>query len=1161
MADLSNFETPIGKDYSAISRLADAAATEQFLRAVPTNIARGDVYDLFVNDYDDPEDGGFMDAESGGGGARRVADFRAEAEEIFSRKQNNPNKNEAEVISNALENNMTAEEVLCKTSVIWEQRFKSAQEYERKVSNIPYGSADYEERYIRFRTARLTECWAAINDPKNDPRLPNAVRHSRKWFNELKRQFMLMPTRYENLTYFGNVMVQMATDMDAIANPGQNSEIMLLIRIACLAAPRFNTKQSLMVLLAGDASVGKSYLMHKNMEMLPPGWAILMSHMSALALSDDQNDDFVVLMVEETPMTMTQETSEKTGQDGGASFIKSLFTNKICITRTVAYDKGMRKRQVHVTSKMMTGVFATNGALVSSSPLLKRYLVLKPNFDPNIASKINTVESTGLGEEKKNAATREKIISHLVQLTELMIGMGAIKQVNMDSFALIWNNVVKEMALAGHRMTDAKAVTQVREVVHTLVVVKAVCEAVLSEVNVGLRVNAETGEFKRFEDHFVEHFANIEARLVAQEPEIYFGISLCASIFGDELEGRIVEAARRVVGLERKNGEWFLTKTPHLLPHGVDLVDMSRSILYKSHYVELMPAEGRGEENVVSALISKLSEKPSRTNTLAAFKELSKKTLLHEEVVLSKEDNGKYKVVLRATTTKQTKSPVVYKVTLDENHEQQLLDPFNERGSTSRCTNAKQPRYYFLLPALVKFRSQNEAMKMAISKMQHQGSTRQRHLIASPFSGPRSRILPVERLFYGIFDYIDFAPKPDVLLFFNSFHTLLGEQMESLNPANMFDGGDPGTRDLSKEEFDRRQVEKFNRSIAVQTPVAVVQGMLDYYTYINRQQECAAHLEGADMLHWSNFTKVCIAMRRDMSKNFGTMTLENYPEKIVAAAMHRNTLVDIEANDKLTTAEKKEIYPSFDSISTSRATTIASPSKYLMIEAFRERGIDGLRNLFVTNRSSLIKPPQLDDASSALIANDVEARKSWKTAQSIFTSYTDAEKTMQFFLTLAGFRAVLLPTTSRALQSRIVSLERRAAPESSALPRPSVSERMKTKRVDDEFEPSKRPRSALALFDEASAPPPASSGEASTVDQYNRTVALMGNQPEHFAMKTALFFTPESAATLDEILSKSFESDAAQVAEDQFDEDRNVRDHYEDAPNPLSEPISLRVGR
>lgn len=51
----------------------------------------------------------------------------------------------------------------------------------------------------------------------------------------------------------------MATDINAVAKPGGNFGIVSLIHIACLAAVRFSTEKSLMILLQGDSSGGMSH--------------------------------------------------------------------------------------------------------------------------------------------------------------------------------------------------------------------------------------------------------------------------------------------------------------------------------------------------------------------------------------------------------------------------------------------------------------------------------------------------------------------------------------------------------------------------------------------------------------------------------------------------------------------------------------------------------------------------------------------------------------------------------------------------------------------------------------------------------------------------------------------------------------------------------------
>lgn len=186
---------------------------------------------------------------------------------------------------------------------------------------------------------------------------------------------------------------------------------------------------------------------------------------------------------------------------------------------------------MHVTSKMMTGHFSANFEQ-DPSALFKRYLLTKPALDMDVEAKIVARATTPQKDEQKFAILRQQLIAHHVQTTELIIGMGAIKEPDMSAFSVIWRAVSEEMAQRGYSVAEPMQIVMVEQVVRTLVVLKAVCAAVLSETNHELRVDVQTGEPKRFEDHYQEHLKNIERLLVAELPEILFGISLCADVFG-----------------------------------------------------------------------------------------------------------------------------------------------------------------------------------------------------------------------------------------------------------------------------------------------------------------------------------------------------------------------------------------------------------------------------------------------------------------------------------------------------------------------------------------------------------------------------------------------------------------------------------------------------
>lgn len=1176
---------------------ATVAATGRPFSAVGLSatslLAGDDLSNASADQYDDPAEGGFNDSFSANPSS--AAAVRAEARDVAQRRAGLSDDGDGgggaeEAPSNILDGNKTVEDVLFATSKIWEERMNSAKLFEQQLGGLTCGdNSDYDDAQRNYRTSRVRTCYGAIAGKEFDVRLPNAVRASRDWFAKLPRQFVLVPTLYSNLTYFGNLMVQVANDMEAIANPGQSFETMLLTRVTCLAAPQFNTKQTLMLLMAGDASVGKSYLMHCNKDMLPPGRAVMMAHMSTLALSDDQNDDFVVLMVEETPQTMTQETVERTGNDGGASFIKTLFTNKIVITRTVAYDKGKRTRQVHVTSKMMTGVFATNGSLVASSPLLKRYLVVKPSFDPEIALKINRVSATSLSEEQAGALLRQQIIAHLVMLAELMIGMGALRQVDMDVFAVVWNRVVKEMALAGHAMIDAKAVIMVQQVVRTLVVMRAVCEACLSEYNIELRVDTNTGEPKRFDDHYQEHFANIESLLVAQEPEIYFGISLCASIFGDETEGKIIEAARRLTGINIRDDVAVLTRKPHLMPNNIATAsDGRRSINYFTHYVEMIPPEGRGLDGLNSALISKCLERPSRNNVASAIERMMTKTIEQPRVHLCPPsgdgDYGRIEPKPGSSNgsngnDKPIKVAMIRKVQLPDDHEARMMDECIGSVGSKMAPSRGNWRYYVAVQALIKYTSQAEAMRKALLRLQHVGTIRKRHIISMPLTADRSAFCKREQHFYGILGYLDFERDPNNVLFFHSHHTLLGSQISALNPANLYDGGDPRLRNLSKEEIARRQVAKTNHSLAAQTPITVVKSLLDFAVFMKRQQLCAMPLASADLKHWTTFTDVCIAMRRDFRQNFGAVVIEDYPNRLLAEAQARNASIDAESHASIPLAKKLEHYTGFDSLATSQIGSVAPPASIFMHNVFCQSGMDTLRSLFVTHSGSLATPPLLDAESAALVERDPEARLNWETARNIYRSYKDADRVATAFLNYAGFSVKMLPPLpgGGGSSQRCVSLTPLDIdPAAVALLRPvSADDRLKNKRTHESIDESLRSRVRQKVGDKP--PPPASlaspavGAPESTVDRYVKNAMLLQTTTRHLALDTESVNSADALSSMYEGVlfdgaagaagERGRDGGAAAGGGGGDDDDAAPNQYDDDAPDLFSIPLDSLYGR
>lgn len=952
-----------------------------------------------------------------------------EAAEMLARQLGIDSAATDDALSNLLGPDETPEQVLARTSVYWQERINSIGLMEKALRGKLVGSDEYDEAYTKYRNARVRTCWHLM---KTSPLRPSAVKVSMDWFEKLDKQFPLFPTRYPDLPYFDNLMTHVADDLITVGNPGQSFETMLLVRITCLAAPQFNTKQSLFTLLAGDASTGKSYLQSKCASMLPPGWVIMLSHMSALALSDDVNGDFCVLMIEEAPLTLTQETAEKTGQDGGASFIKCLFTNKICITRTMAYDKGKRTRQVHVTSKMMTGVFATNNKIDATSPLCKRYMVLKPSFDPDIAEKINPVEVQSLSKEQKTAILRQQVLAHLVQVTEGMIGMGAIKPPNMDAFAVHWNTVVKEMAGRGHAMADAKAVIQVQQVVRTLVVMKAVAAAVMSEVNFDLRMDTSNGNAKRFGDHIVEHMANIERLLVCEIPEIVFGISACASIFGDDTESKLLEAARRLLGIEVKDGVVHVTRSVNPMPdRRVVLATLSSpadaaaiaatadaaalmsgaatqrefadlALTYHWQYLELLPQDGRGLLNVARALLTRCTERPSEKNSMTAMLALCQRSEKHRAMIGVVEGNERL-------IKPDPKRPGVFKGHIfakrewPADYEQRLLNP---DGGGNKVTNRDtETRIYVLLDALVYHQTQAAAMKESLLALQNITTDTARLLICAPLEAPAHRFNPKQmHTFHGLFDYVDFKRNPDKVLYFHSHTALLPLQAADYNPGDIFDGGDETLVGLDGEEIERRQTAYSNRQHAITAPILAITSAIDYDLYMSRQTECGHNDRAADLMYWTSMPELCVNLRSQFPAIFSrNYEGRRYPDDLLREAQERNMQVQMALSNVGSMADKLALVPSFSRITSGVPLRVAAPSLHRMQRVFSSGGIEALRMLFAAPPARIPHGFKLDEVSQELIAENADAQKHWQVTDGILALYQDAKDTASAYMNFAGY--------------------------------------------------------------------------------------------------------------------------------------------------------------
>jgi len=1080
-------------------------------------------------DEDDIPDGAIASYDRSGydqaNGRPNSAQRRREASEILARRNGIESDDEA-ALSSLLGPNETAMDVLERTSFTFKHRRESCEYLEKQLAGLAPGTEQYEAKKLAAQITLCKKVYKAFDDGSCDKTMAESFRLSRDWLKEQEEHFPLFRNEYSNLSPFGNMMMQVLTDFEVIANPGQNMEILLLLRIASLACPRFNLTQSLMMLIAGDPSAGKSYLMQMIADALPKGYTLSMTSLTEKALSNDENEDHKCLMIEEMPPTLIQETFERTGFDGGASFIKALLTNKICTTRSLAYEKGKRQKFVHVTSKQWTGIFATNGTLVHDSPLLKRYFVLKPTFDADIALKINKLKATSAAPERLIALHRQRILADYIQKTEMLIGCAVLDEVNMDQFTIDWNRVVEEMALEGHPINDAKSVNMVGEVVKTLVVMRAVVEAVMMEANVDLRYDFERHCAKRFNDHCIEHFMNINRRLVAQTPEIVFGIFLCRTLFGNDTEGKIIDAAKKIFGMQVVGSYLQFPKQIVALPERAvsDGATGERKLEYSWHYLQFVTATSGAKEEVITQLLEHSTERPARNHISTAFDAMAKKYMTHAAYEHSDLVSGH--VMLQENASKpEMRNPIIIKKYVPENYEETLLYPDGKNKQKAST------RYYINVGALVKYKSQTTAMLSAIKKLQHAHTVKMRHLLSMPLEAPRyvskaddanvNVHCASNASFFSLFAYVDFAPTPTNIMLHRSRHTLTEPQQASLSRSRAFLGGDSRLAMLDGSELSRRGRLAVQRSIALQSPAAIVTSDTDYDFFMKRQADCGADLDGVEILHWSNYADFCRLTAQRLPGLFTALPIDReYPKYPLSFLQKRFMAID-GAIGEGSFDEKRAVLPSVNTLISSGLQKCIPPQPISIDRAFANGGIEYVRDLFVKRPPAHDDVFQLDRQSEYALGEDGRNSETWRTASTIFNCYRNGEVVAKQFLELSGLKATIEPHAID-VRKRTVVLTPCAAPDRTTF-QPRTVLNMHKRRLEEigagggvaaaaiaarafdaDADPDdKEPGGQMSLFDERAVMAPPAVGRVGGRDGMSRDSALI-TQLEAHAAKTKM---------------------------------------------------------
>ena len=794
------------------------------------------------------------------------------------------------------------QDVLYRTDPLRRQRqFNKKREAEVLSAKQP-GTQMYRDARRKFQQEAIPKAWALLRDPTLRASLPSPVVHGMKWFDSLDTHFVEVQSRWRNIDFFGSTMLHWALDVRALFAPGHQFKYMKLLDTAMSAVGEFNTGMAPWPLLAGEKSVGKSYMMQCVGKMLFPGVVHDFTHMTKMALTNAENDDYRAYLMEEVSGEMigVQSSNSTSGDKTGNSILKNFFTKKEMAVATASVQDGLRTTIYQAASKISGGIFASNEPLPDyNSPLLARYIIIMPDLLPPrdelaIQNRMDKLNDAKFEVQMKRLLLRRRLVKWYIFVTEWMICMGVLRDVNMDAYGTFDTIVRKEMDRQGFPLTEIKRKDQLKKLIRSLVVEKAVCAALFSEATLPKRRDQRTSRPLRFDEtpaHLVAHLRLIEKFLCCELPEYVFGVSMCPMVFGDPLKDKVIDAARAAVFGRNTDEEgrsrasvrctYMQVTNPAAVSNSGGYPDGVNGVVEDTvpnyDYIELVPkdADTRGDIHVVNMLRSKmLNGKGSIENIGTTLRAMALENVRCKPYT---KINGQLKEDPKASVARDIS---IIKIVRNND----VTDKANKFGRANR--------YYIASHVLITHQGESSAMRKALLSLQHRYMLPARLIVnwqhidtrTQVTAGSSSSAKVRDHTFNGYFSYLDFEPTDNVHGYVNEF------AMTKHDIAEIENGIDLDVPADCKMTHQSAQ--------AAQSSGAFVNGSIDYMAYQAHQlaigQDSDANSDDTvdDMAYWRVFKRVLQTAREQLS-NFYEKSQRTYPDDDIREVQYMNSKRDI----------------------------------------------------------------------------------------------------------------------------------------------------------------------------------------------------------------------------------------------------------------------------
>lgn len=831
---------------------------------------------------------------------------------------------------NQINKGESAKEVLERSCLIRETRARNEKSYREAMQGLDENTEQYRRTRREWQDAAIAEAWDVLM--KGDiEKLPTPAVQGGRWFANLPTQFVEVQSLAHNIDFFGNMILTYAVDTRVLFSPGHQFKYFKLLDTTMIGVAKFDTNMRPWILLAGETSVGKSYMIQCQDKACFPGVSHNWTHMTRMALTDGKSDDNRCYMIEEVNGTLTGRMPKGAsgGEMSGNSIMKSIMTQKEVEIATATVQDGERITIKQVSSKMGGGIFATNEPLPESdNPLLARYIVimceaLSSTDSKAIGNRMKRMTSCELAPQMERALLRRRLIKWYCFVVEWMIAMRVLLDVNMDAFIVFERVVREEMTRLGFPVENVKRNKQLAELVRTLVIEKAVCAALFSEPTLANRRDQYTKQPLKFDVNLVKHMRLIEQFLVCEQPEFVFGVSMAPMLFGDPIKDKIINSARlsifghQLAGDEQNEAAEsvncsFLKVANPRYDEKVGNTYGEAALVDNYNYIELVPNDTstRGKANVIGMIRSYMTNgKDSFENIESVLATMVKNTVRCQNYV--KNDQGMLVV--------DPDDPNFYakkEVRIVANHDS--IDPKKQFGQAKR--------YYIATHLVLTHEGESSAMRKSLKKLQHRYMGAATHVVnwqhCAPRLPPKSKEKSVnDHIFNGYYDTFDLKPVDEVMTWKNEF-CMTHYDIEQLDNCVQLDVDDSL---VMSPEFAR----------AMQHGSTWVNCEVDYTANQVHMARCGADPDKTqDMTFWRVFMKIVAQARIDNARCFSAKT-RKYPDVEIAEVQRMHMESDI--GQYLDPETREKLLTPYTDVAMSKQIKRACPSKD-MLEMMAQNG-------------------------------------------------------------------------------------------------------------------------------------------------------------------------------------------------------------------------------